>query len=138
MKKIIIGIVCLMISYGVFASNVESKVKAADKCVNDILKTSGDILDEVDKFCGFIESLGMSELYLEEIKVLRSGFEAVVKKSEAYFDGGFGVVEKVRESNAIVSMASLLNEYFYNLVEKIECDYGRVYSKGKPSRQNWF
>lgn len=129
MKKIIIGIVCLMISYGVFASSVESKVKAADKCVNNILKDSGDILDEVDKFYGFIESLGMSELYLEEIKVLRNGLEAVIKRGETYFDGGFGVVEKVRESNAIVSMASLLNEYFYNLVEKIECDYERLYSK---------
>lgn len=129
MKKIIIGIVCLMISYGVFASNVESKVKAADKCVNEMLKLSGDILDEVDKFYGFIESLGMSELYLEEIKVLRNGLEAVIKRGETYFDGGFGVVEKVRESNAIVSMASLLNEYFYNLVEKIECDYERLYSK---------
>lgn len=129
MKKIIIGIVCLMISYGVFASSVESKVKAADKCVNNILKDSGDILDEVDKFYGFIESLGMSELYLEEIKVLRSGFETIIKRGETYFDGGFGVVEKVRESNAIVSMASLLNEYFYNLVEKIECDYERLYSK---------
>lgn len=129
MKKIIIGIVCLMISYGVFASSVESKVKAADKCVNNILKYSGDILDEVDKFYGFIESLGMSELYLEEIKVLRNGFEVVVKRSEAYFGKELGVTERVRESNAIVSMSSLLNESFLNLVEKAQSDYERLYSK---------
>ena len=129
MKKILIAVIFSLICCDIFSlsGNDEARVRVANKCVEDILETSTEVLEEVDNFYEFVESLEMNYVYLAEIEGFKKNWEALIKMGNAYFTKEMEVSEMVKESQAIVTMASWLIESFSVLVEKVEADYNEFY-----------
>lgn len=129
MKKILIAVIFSLICCDIFSlsGNDEARVRVANKCVEDILETSTEVLEEVDNFYEFVESLEMNYVYLAEIEGFKKNWEELIKMGNAYFTKERGVSEMVKESKAIVTMASWLIESFSVLVEKVEADYNEFY-----------